>query len=543
MPQRILASVLVVLLLSAPAVHATPANLWAHTYTGLDDKGFNEVTVDPFGNIVGVGYFYNTITINTLFTTLGFDDVFVAKFDPNGNPLWSKHLGGARGDGGLDIATDIVGNVIAVGDMGASPTDDNAYIVKYAPDGTQRFLKQFGVGDDSTQTLQYVTTDLSKNIIVAGEFMGSINLGGATLHDQGGPTIFLAKFDQNGNHIWSKRFVGTTEFIFSVGGLENTVDGQTTMFGILDGTLDFGNGPLTTAGGADIFLARFDASGNVVWAHKYGDLGNQYPGNIAVNESGQIALTGFADTPFNVGGGVLAATAGYDPFLAVFTPAGTHVWSKIFTGAGTQFGQDVTWSANEDVLLEVRGNGSLDFGGGVLTIAGPSFDAWIARFFGANGNHRWSTSLISTSGLSAQVEDDHGKLILAGTVAGNVNFGSGLITGTSDGDAFVAKFTDNLTGVSTPLANARLEQNVPNPFNPSTTIRYTLDAPGRAVIDIFDASGAVVTRLDEGVQPAGAHAATWNGRDAGGRSVASGVYFYRLDGMPGNDARKMVLLK
>jgi flagellar hook assembly protein FlgD len=63
------------------------------------------------------------------------------------------------------------------------------------------------------------------------------------------------------------------------------------------------------------------------------------------------------------------------------------------------------------------------------------------------------------------------------------------------------------------------------------------------MIDVFDAAGALVTRLDGGIEPAGAHAIKWDGRDRAGKGVASGVYFYRLDGMPEVEARRMVLLK
>jgi flagellar hook assembly protein FlgD len=90
---------------------------------------------------------------------------------------------------------------------------------------------------------------------------------------------------------------------------------------------------------------------------------------------------------------------------------------------------------------------------------------------------------------------------------------------------------------------ATLEQNHPNPFNPSTTIAYTIDEPMHVVVGIYDAAGALVARLDRGQQEPGRHEVTWNGVDASGRAVGSGVYFYRLETSNGTSARKMVLLK
>lgn len=92
----------------------------------------------------------------------------------------------------------------------------------------------------------------------------------------------------------------------------------------------------------------------------------------------------------------------------------------------------------------------------------------------------------------------------------------------------------------TPLvARATLGQNHPNPFNPSTTIEYTLTARTPVKIQIFDAKGALVASLDEGTREPGTHRAQWNASP----SVSSGVYFYRLAGAPAAESKKMVLLK
>jgi hypothetical protein len=89
-----------------------------------------------------------------------------------------------------------------------------------------------------------------------------------------------------------------------------------------------------------------------------------------------------------------------------------------------------------------------------------------------------------------------------------------------------------------------LRQNTPNPFNPTTMIAFELPAPARVVLDVFDVGGALVDRLAEGPWAAGPHRVTWDGTDASGEPVSSGVYFYRLT-VDGRVAatRKMALLK
>ncbi len=97
--------------------------------------------------------------------------------------------------------------------------------------------------------------------------------------------------------------------------------------------------------------------------------------------------------------------------------------------------------------------------------------------------------------------------------------------------------------VTIPVLRTALQANVPNPFNPATTIRFTLAEPGRAKVSVYALDGRLVTRLrDESLQ-AGAHEVTWHGRDGRGRAVASGSYVVRLETGKEADARRIMLLR
>jgi len=102
-----------------------------------------------------------------------------------------------------------------------------------------------------------------------------------------------------------------------------------------------------------------------------------------------------------------------------------------------------------------------------------------------------------------------------------------------------------LTGVEERTAppEVTLGQNVPNPFNPSTRIRYSLARPASVLLQIYDIEGALVRTLAEGIRAAGSHEVAWDGRNAAGDALSSGVYFCRLE-VPGrSEVRKMVLLR
>ena len=102
---------------------------------------------------------------------------------------------------------------------------------------------------------------------------------------------------------------------------------------------------------------------------------------------------------------------------------------------------------------------------------------------------------------------------------------------------------DNATGVETPASGLVLHQNVPNPFNPQTTIRYELPEQARVRLAIFDSQGRRISTLVNEDQNAGLQEVIWTGRDDAGNSVASGVYFYVLDTGKQRLTRKLVLLK
>ena len=88
-----------------------------------------------------------------------------------------------------------------------------------------------------------------------------------------------------------------------------------------------------------------------------------------------------------------------------------------------------------------------------------------------------------------------------------------------------------------------LEQNFPNPFNPTTTIRFTLPAQSTVRLTIYNASGQRVRGLVTGDRDAGLNTAVWDGKNDQGDAVATGVYLYKLNVGTTVLTRKMVLLK
>jgi len=112
--------------------------------------------------------------------------------------------------------------------------------------------------------------------------------------------------------------------------------------------------------------------------------------------------------------------------------------------------------------------------------------------------------------------------------------------GVTDGEG---EFVSPIQSLDMPRATTRLEQNSPNPFNPQTAIRFTLDSKQTVTLAVYDVNGRLVRMLASGVQEMGTHSITWDGRNNAGATVSSGVYFYRLDAGKFSSSKKMVMLK
>jgi hypothetical protein len=100
-----------------------------------------------------------------------------------------------------------------------------------------------------------------------------------------------------------------------------------------------------------------------------------------------------------------------------------------------------------------------------------------------------------------------------------------------------------LDNVGTGPTDYGLNQNVPNPFNPETTISYQLPESGRVLLTVYTSLGQEVRTLVDEVQEIGQYTIRWDGRDAAGRQVASGVYFYKMAAENFGDTKRMMLLK
>jgi hypothetical protein len=102
---------------------------------------------------------------------------------------------------------------------------------------------------------------------------------------------------------------------------------------------------------------------------------------------------------------------------------------------------------------------------------------------------------------------------------------------------------DPFSGTGTTPAVNKLAQNFPNPFNPVTTIKYDVKAKGVVTLKVYNVAGQLVRTLENGMKDAGSYSVSWNGMNDRGSSVASGIYFYKMETKGFTETKKMVMLR
>jgi hypothetical protein len=423
------------------------AALWAKGWGDGSKQQVTGIAVDAEGNLILVGYFSGTIDFGGAPLTSAGLDVFVAKLDMDGNHLWSKKFGDAAEQYANGVAVDSEGNIFVVGefkgtiDLGfpglASSGDFDIFLVKLASMGSQLWVKRFG--DGAAQSGEAVAVDSADGVAITGSVDGTVNFGGGNLAPLGGADIFVARFDKTGVPLHSSRHGDSSS---AQSGLALATIGQDLVVaGSFLGTATFGGAPITSAGGADLFVARFGPSGAHVWSKGFGSTGDQFARAVGTDASSNILLTGSFYGSLTFGGSTFtSAGENDDMFVTKLDGAGAHVWSKQFGDTDAQIARGLDVDGGGNVVLTGGFGGELDFGGGALTSAGAA-DVFVARL-DPSGTHLSSHSFGSTLDQigRAIAVDPEGDLVVTGDFEGTIDFGTGELPGAGDFDVFLAKF-------------------------------------------------------------------------------------------------------
>ena len=289
-----------------------------------------DAATDATGNVLLAGHFSGTLDIGggPPLTSAGATDAFVAKLDANGTPVWSRRFGGQGSEFVYAVAVDPTGNILLAGnftgtvDFGsgspltsAGPSD--VFVAKLDASGAPIWARSSGDAQGSTA----LAVGADGSVVLAGYFSGTVNFGGGpALTSAGATDVFVVKLDPDGTPVWARRF-GDEQLQIS-SGVATDASGAAVVAGYFNGTVDFGSGPpLESAGQGDVFVTKLDASGAPLWARRFGDATYQEAAAIAVSPAGSIAVTGHFDGAMEVADGqTLASEGNLDAFALMLGP-------------------------------------------------------------------------------------------------------------------------------------------------------------------------------------------------------------------------------
>jgi len=367
-----------------------------------------------------------------------------------GTLLWSKQLGGASYDYLYALTIDASGNMTLTGsfqgtaDLGAGPVTSaggsDVFVASYASSGAHRWSHRFGSAGDE---IGYgVAADASGNVTVVGHFAGGVDFGGGVLTSAGTQDVFIASYDQQGAHRWSRRCGGTSTDRASAVAVD--ASGNFTVTGLVEGAVNFGGGVRTGSGSSDVFVASYDSLGTHRWSQVFGGILMDSGSGVAADQSGNVTVTGYFWDTVSFGGSTLSSAGVEDVFVASFTSTGAHRWSKAWGGGSSDRGNAVVVDGSGNATVTGHYWGTVDFGGGPLTAAGVAgtSDVFVVSF-NPTGGHRWSARFggASSDYGNALAVDGSGNLSLAGRFQGTVDLGGGPLTAAGSQDLFVASYT------------------------------------------------------------------------------------------------------
>jgi hypothetical protein len=361
--------------------------LWAKRFGGTGGDVAHGIVRDG-SNIYITGIFSNTVDFNPGGTaanliSAGSTDVFIAKYDASGNYVWAIKLGGSSVDAGRALVIDASSNVCIIGDFAGNADFDpstgtanlvsvgstDIFFAKYSASGA--FVYANKIGSLQADLGYAIATDASSNVYITGSFVFTADFdpgaGVVDLTSTGSSDIFLAKYNAAGNFIWAKRF-GSTGTDIGYGIVVNSTS-EVHVTGLFEGTVDFNTGGtaanLTSGGSGDIFLAKYDASGNYVWARRMGGTGDDKGYGIAVDGSSNVYLTGqfFNTVDFDPGAGVvnLTSAGSADIFLASYNASGNYLYARGMGNAVFEYGNAIAVNISGNIYITGNFTYTADF--------------------------------------------------------------------------------------------------------------------------------------------------------------------------------------
>jgi len=425
------------------------------------------------------------------------NDIFIVKYSNNGDVVWARSAGGNSYDICNSICIDNNGDLIITGmymspsiTFGSTvltnnfPGTSDIFVVKYDQNGNVIWAKKYG-GSVDEEALS-ICSDNSNNIYVCGNYsstllsFGTINLINTTSNGVC-RDLFIVKLDSNGNTIWAKSAGGNANNFDEARHVAISNSGDVFIAGNYSGTtMSFGSVALTSANSSkDIFLTKLNSSGTALWARNTNGTSKGDLFGLTVDYYGNPIISGYyQDSTINFNGTILANPTfnhSYNPemFLVKYDGNGNVLWGKSIGSNCSDMGGSVTTDNYGYVYALGSSFGEfIHIDNDSLYLGNPGSCSAFSIKLDPYGNYIWSYGSRHCMYVSSSI-NSNSEFFLTGNYNDTLTLGTSSLINTSistNSDNFIAKM-GNVTSISN-ASFKTITEIYPNPSQGIFSVKY-----------------------------------------------------------------------
>jgi len=228
---------------------------------------------------------------------------------------------------------------------------DGTFVASFSADGAHLWSSSIGGGDFMGVT-SGVSESENGDVVVMGWFIGTAISPSDQLVSAGATDIFFARFSSTGDFVDATRMGGEGyDYLY---GMARAQDNSVAVTGSFQGEISVGDTQITSAGDSDIFLMAVSSDWSVQWLRQLGGLGADHGYGLAMDDDGNIIMTGLFEDLVDFGDGPMAAVGLADVFVTKYSSSGIPLWSLVFGSEQSDEGDLVVIDDSENILVGGR---------------------------------------------------------------------------------------------------------------------------------------------------------------------------------------------